>query len=351
MSLIKGLGNFFALDIGSSAVRVVQLSHQGGGWVLQKFAYVPIDEKTAVGGTTATGGVNRLGEAIMTAIGQSGIKDKDVILGISSSKTFATVIDVQDMPEAELNNAIKYQIDQYVPMNIDEAKVDWAVLGSSRQDNKKKEVLITSVAKKHIEDRLEFVEELGLNVVAAEPDGIAVARATLPSGLSDARLILDIGESNADLIITFLDNPRLVRSIPTGVNSLVKAIMQNLNVSNEQARQFLLKFGFMSDKLEGQIIRSVSPVMENFANEVVKSIKFFQGRYPDVPIGGLLVSGFAAIIPQFSDFIATKTGVPTAIANPWQRVKVSNLAQQQLAPYAFEFATVLGLAQRMGDKK
>ena len=350
MSVIKGLGNFFALDIGSSVVRVAQLTRHGGGWVLQKFAYVPIDEKTALSGSATSGGANRLGEAIMTALGQSGIKDKDVVLGISSSKTFATVIDVQDMPEAELNNAIKYQIDQYIPMNIDEAKVDWAVLGYSRQDNKKKEVLLTSVSKKYIEDRLEFVESLGLNVIAAEPDGIAVARATLPSGLSDARLILDIGESNADLIITFLENPRLVRSIPTGVNSLVKSIMQNLNVSNEQARQFLLKFGLMPDKLEGQVVRSVSPVVENFANEVVKSIKFFQGRYPEVPIGGLLLSGFAAVIPQFSDFITAQTGVPATIANPWQRVKVSDLAQQQLTPYAFEFATVIGLAQREGSK-
>src|SRR5690606_21445687 len=98
----------------------------------------------------------RLGEVIMTAVGQSGIKDKNVIIGLPSNKTFTTVIEVPSMPEAELRNTIKYQVDQYIPMAVNEAKVDWALLGTSLHDPKQLEVLVASTAISYAEERLEF---------------------------------------------------------------------------------------------------------------------------------------------------------------------------------------------------
>src|SRR5690606_25056673 len=107
-------------------------------------------------------------------------------------KTFNTVVEVPVMPENELRSTLKYQIDQYIPMAVNEAKVDWALLGASLHDPKMQEVLIASTANEYAEDRLEFVEGLGLNVIAAEPDPLAMIRSLLPVGVSDARLIIDV---------------------------------------------------------------------------------------------------------------------------------------------------------------
>ena len=345
MALIKGLGDFFALDIGTNAVRVVQLSASGPeNWSLQHYGYAPVDEK--VTSSNSAEGMRRLGEVIMTAVGQSGIREKNVVIGMPSSKTFTTVIDVPTMPGSELKNTIKYQIDQYIPMAISEAKVDWALLGQSLHDPKQQEVLLASTSNAYAEERLEFIEGLGFNVIAAEPDSIAMVRSLLPNGINDARLILDMGERSTDLAITFGGSPRLVRSIPTGLGSLIKAAVQNLNVQEDQARQFILKFGLAPDRLEGQVYRSIESTLDNFAAELVKSIKFFQTRYPNTPVGGILLSGFSAIVPQFGAYITAKTGVVSSVANPWQRVKVAQSDQQQLGSIASEFATVIGLAQR-----
>jgi len=349
MALLKGVGNFFALDIGTNAIRVVQLTPSGSdGWVLQHYGYAPVDEKTSSSDSAESR--RRLGEIIMSAIGQSGIKDKNVVIGLPSSKTFNTVIDIPMMPEAELKNTIKYQIDQYIPMSIDEAKVDWALLGQSLHDPTKQEVLLSSTANAFAEDRLEFIEALGLNVIAAEPDPLAMIRSLLPSGVKDARLIIDVGEQSTDLAITFGDSPRLVRTIPMGIKSLVKAAVQNLNVQDDQARQFILKFGLAPDRLEGQVYRAIEGTLDNFASELTKSIKFFQTHYPNTPVGGILLSGFGAAIPQFGAYVTAKTGVQSTLANPWQRVKVGQSDQQQLAAIASEFATVIGLAQRRNNK-
>ena len=345
MALLKGVGSFFALDIGTNAVRVVQLSPTGtDSWTLQHYGYAPVDEKTSASDSPESR--RRLGEIIMTAIGQSGIKEKDIVIGLPSSKTFTTVIDVPMMGEAELRSTIKYQVDQYIPMSVDEAKVDWALLGQSLHDAKQQEVLLASTSNTFAEERLEFIESLGLNVIAAEPDPIAMIRSLLPSGIKDARLIIDVGEQSTDLAITFGDTPRLVRTIPTGIRSLIKAAVQNLNVQDDQARQFILKFGLAPDRLEGQVYRAIEGTLDNFAAELVKSIKFFQTRYPNTPVGGILLSGFGAVVPQFGEYVTAKTGVPSSVANPWQKVRVAQPDQQKLGTIASEFATVIGLAQR-----
>ena len=340
-----GVGDFFALDIGTNAVRVVQLAPAGpDGWSLVHFGYAPLDEKTS--SSSSPESQRKLGEIIMTAVGQSGIKTKNVVVGLPSNKTFTTVIEVPIMPDNELRNTIKYQVDQYIPMAVNEAKVDWASLGTSLHDPKMQEVLIASTANAYAEERLEFVESLGLNVIGAEPDPLAMIRSLLPAGIPDARLIIDVGEQSTDLAITFGDAPRLVRTIPTGVRSLVKAAVQNLNVQEDQARQFILKFGLAPDRLEGQVYRAIESTLDGFATELTKSIKFFQTRYPSTPVGGIMLSGYGAIVPGFPEYVSSKVGVPSAIANPWQKVRVSQADQQQLAPVASQFATAIGLAQR-----
>ena len=345
MTLLKGVGDFFALDIGTNAVRVVQLTNSGPDtWTLAHYGYAPVDVKTTAASSKES--EHRLGEIIMTAIGQSGIKTKNVAIGLPSQKTFTTVIDVPVMPESELRSTIKYQIDQYIPMAIDEAKVDWALLGQSAHNPQQQEVLLASTANAYAEERLEFVEGLGLNVIAAEPDPIAMIRSLLPAGITDGRLIIDVGELSTNLVITYNDSPRLVRTIPTGLYSLVKAAVQNLNVQEDQARQFIVKFGLAPDRLEGQVYRAVEGVLEGFAAELVKSIKFFQTRYPNTPVGGILLSGYASVIPKFGEYVTAKTGVASQQANPWQKVRVAQGDQQQLTAIATEFATAVGLAQR-----
>ena len=171
-------------------------------------------------------------------------------------------------------------------------------------------------------------------------------RSLLPAGVPDGRLIVDMGETSTNLAITYGDAPRLVRTIPVGLSTLLKATVQNLNVQEDQARQFILKFGLAPDRLDGQVLRALDSTLENFVGELMKSVKFFQTRYPNVSVGGIMISGFTASIPRFNEYIASKLNITVTPANPWQKVRVSQNDQQQLAPIMNEFATVVGLAQR-----
>lgn len=348
MAILKGVGDFFGLDIGTSAVRVVQLASSGQGkWTLRHYGHAPIDIKTALGDTPEAR--QRLGEVIMTVVGQSGIKTKNVAINLPANKSFVTVVDVAGASEAELKSTIKYQLDQFIPMSADEAKVDWVMLGQSLHDPSQQEVLLASTSSTYAEERLELIEGLGFDVIAAEPDTIAMIRSIHTPGAKDAQVIIDIGEQSINVAITYGDVPRLVRTIPNGLSTLIHAVVQGLGVQEDQARQFVLKFGLMPDKLEGQIVHVLDNTLDGFASELSKSVKFFQTRYPSLAVGNVLLSGYASSIPQLDQYFTNKLGIQASVANPWHRVAVPT-NDQQLAAIASEFSVAVGLAERENTK-
>ena len=344
MKGISSVGDFCALDIGTTAVRVVQLSRSGDMWTLVKYASVPLDIKIAT--SDAVEDQRKLAETITTAVGQSGVHTRNVVLGIPSSRMFATVVDLPAMPATELASTIKYQAEQFIPMSIDEAKIDWAVVGKSPKDPTKNEVLIASVANSFSEQRLDLVEGLGFNVLAIEPDPLALCRSLLPVGVANAHLLLDIGDFSSDLVMTLGDSPRLIRSIPTGFRSFTKAVAQNLNIQEQQAAQFLMKFGVDPSKLEGQVARAIDSTLDQFSAELIKSVKFFQTKYTGISIDSMMLSGYSSSIPMLSEYLSGKVGLPAQLATPWQRVRVAASDQTALQPISTQFAVVVGLAQK-----
>jgi len=344
MKLFSSVGEFFALDIGTTAVRVVQLRRSGDAWNLVKYGSAPVDIKVA--SSDAPEDQKRLGEVITNLVSQAGITERNVVVGIPSSKMFATVVDLPNLPAQELASTIKYQAEQFIPMSIDEAKIDWAVLGKSLRDPQKNEVLLASVANKFSEARLDLVESVGLNVVALEPDSLALTRSLVQPTNQDAMMIVDFGDFSTDLVAVLGGSPRLIRSIPVGLQTLVKAATQNLNIDATQATQFITKFGLHPDRLEGQILKSLDATLDQFVVEINKSVKFFQSRYPNISLKYLLLSGYTLSIPAFGEYVAGKTGIQTVAGNAWGNVRYSPNLRDNLMQLAPQFAVAVGLAER-----
>ena len=348
MSLLHGVGDFFALDIGTNSIRMIQLSGNAEkGWTLDKFAYVPVDQKITKDDSET--GKRKLGEIILGAREQAGIKTKNIAIGLPARKTYTAIIEVPNAPQRELTQTVKYEADQYVPMSVDEAKIDFAVLGISPNDAKKAEILLSSTDNAYAESVMESVEQLGLNVIAQEPEPIAMVRALAPVGVQDARMIIDLGETSTDLVVMYQGSPRLVRSIPGGLLSFVRTVENSLKVRDDQARQFILKFGLAQDKLEGKVFEALKSTLEGFAMEMTKSVRFFQNRYVGAQVGGIVLSGFSGIIPFMAEYIEMQTGVATTQGNPWQYVKVTPAQQQMLLPVASDFAVAIGLAEMSNE--
>lgn len=344
MSILSGVSDFFGLDIGTSAIRLVELRGRGPVKALSRYAYAPIESKIALSDSKAD--QQKLVGAVRDLVAQSRIATRNVAVGIPSQRVFTTVVDIDRLPPAEMAKTIRYQADSLIPTPVNESKIDWAVIGDSPKDVSKVEVLLTSVTNEFVETRLDLLEAIGLNVVAFEPDNLALTRAILAPDATLPQMVLDIGQKSTDLVIAMNGAARLTRAIPTGSEAIIRAAMQNLNIDEQQAQQFVFKFGLNKDKLEGQIFQAISGTVDLLIGEIEKSIKFFQTRYGEAKMDRIIVTGGASALPEFPLYIANKFGISVEIGNAWRNVSFSPEKQNELLAVSNHFGVAAGLAER-----
>jgi len=344
MSILSGVSGFFGLDIGTTGIRLVELRTTGTTKTLVKYAYVPVDSKLTQSDSKVD--QQNLAKIIANLVAEAHLTTKNVAVGLPSSRVFTTIADFDHLPENELNKALAYQADALIPTPPAESKIDWALLGDSPTDKTKEEVLISSVPNSFIEQRLDMIESVGLNVIAFEPDNLALPRAIVPAGTTQPQLILNMGQLTTDLVMTMGDAPRLTRSIPTGLDAIVRSAQQNLNVDEKQAQQFVYKFGVSKEKLEGQVYQAIVSTIDLLVSEIDKSIKFFQARYLNTAIERIIVTGGASTIPEFPLYLANKFSLNVEIGNAWRNVTFAPERQNELLAVSNQFSVAVGLAER-----
>lgn len=344
MSILSGVSSFFGLDIGTTGIRLVELRGTGATKTLVKYAYVPVDSKIVQ--SDAKSDQQKLTQILSSLVSEAKLATRNVAVGLPSSRVFTTVADMDRLPTNELGKALMYQADSLIPTPPAESKIDWALLGDSPKDKTKVEVLISSVPNNFIEQRLDMIESIGLNVISFEPDNLALPRAVIPAGTVAPQLVLDMGNLTTDLVITLGDAPRLTRSIPTGTEAIVRAAQQNLGIDDNQAQQFVYKFGVSKDKLEGQVYQAIVSTIDLLVSEIDKSIKFFQARYPEQKLERITVTGGASAIPEFPLYLANKFGMNVEIGNAWRNVAFSADRQNELLAVSNQFSVAVGLAER-----
>src|SRR6185369_12449074 len=126
MGLLTGVSSFFGLDIGTTAIRVVQL--RGGGAVkgLLRYAYIPVDSRLVLSDSKTD--QQHLAQIVKELVEQSGMGTRNVAVGIPSQRVFTAVVDFDRLPAGELAKAIRYQADSLIPTPLDKSKIDWAVI-------------------------------------------------------------------------------------------------------------------------------------------------------------------------------------------------------------------------------
>jgi len=344
MSLLSGVSSFFGLDIGTTAIRVVQLHGSGQLKSLVRYAYVPVDSKIVMSDSKAD--QQRLAQVIKELVDQAHLSTRNVAVGVPSQRVFTAVVDFDRLPPNELSKAIRYQADSLIPTPLEKSKIDWVVIGDSPKDKTKVEVLLSSVENDFVEQRLDLLESIGLDVVAFEPDNLALTRALISAEGVQPQMVLDIGSKSTDLVVTMNGAPRLTRSIPTGAEAIVRSAAQNLNIDDKQARQFVFKFGMGKDKLEGRIYEAIISTVDLLTSEIDKSIKFFQSRYVETPVSRIVVTGGASALPEFPLYLANKFGIEVEIGNAWRNVSFAPERQNELLAVSNHFGVAAGLAER-----
>lgn len=335
--------NYFGLDLGNSSIKVAQLRELHGRPTLVTYGDMDIPENLLASDSEVD--QDKVAEMVKQLANDAGVSSKNAIAALPSSSSYTAIINTPKLAEKELEESISYQADKYIPIPADQAKIDWAVIGENT-DTEELSVLIVAAPNNIATKYLNIVQKAGFELLALEINALALARSLTVPDTTGAVVVIDIGTLGTDIVLLKGQVPQLVRTVSVGSKSLRRVISQNLGLDETQSDQFMKKFGLQQDKLEGQVFKTLKPVMDHVVEEIVKSMKYFQEKNPDVKIEKLVMTGGTSALPGLPLYMANSTQLTVEIGNPWMNISYPTDIQQNLAGLSLSYSTVLGLALR-----
>ncbi|HLG21901.1 MAG TPA: type IV pilus assembly protein PilM [Candidatus Manganitrophaceae bacterium] len=347
--------DLIGLDIGSGAIKLVQLKQSGKGYHLQKFGVKPLDPELIVDGTVMDAG--RVVSAIKDLLAEQAVKVKDVALSVSGHSVIVKKINLPVMAEDELEESIKWEAEQYIPFDINDVNIDFHILRTPEHQEAKDqmEVLLVAVKKDKLTEYTTLVTEAGLNPVVVDVDAFTLENmfgVNYDVREGEIVALVNIGASVMNINILKSGTFAFTRDISIGGNRYNETIQREFNVNYEQAEKAKRK-----EAVEGIDPEALSNIINNLnmeiSSEVIRSFDYFKTTSTNENIDRILISGGASKIPNLLSSLSDKSGAPVEIANPFSKVEISKKLFdpqyiQEMAPLA---AVGVGLAiRRVGDR-
>ena len=347
--------DLIGLDIGSGAIKLVQLKESKRGYQLQKFGVKALDPELIVDGTVMDAG--RVVSCIKELLEEQSVKVKDVALSVSGHSVIVKKNNLPVMSEEELEESIKWEAEQYIPFDINDVNIDFHILGAGDPQEVKDQmaVLLVAVKKDKLTEYTTLVTEAGLNPVIVDVDAFTLENmfgVNYDVREGEIVALVNIGASVMNINILKGGTFAFTRDISIGGNRYNETIQREFNVNYETAERAKRK-----EAVEGIDPAALSNIINNLnmeiSSEVTRSFDYFKTTSTNENIDRILLSGGASKLPDLLTHLAEKSGAPVEMTNPFNKIeipdKLFDLQQiQEMAPFA---AVGVGLAiRRFGDR-
>lgn len=326
------------LDIGLTAVKVLQLSKSGGSIQVERYAVVAVGKE--VSNDNGVVSKDHIIMAIKEAMKKSGIKTKKVCASISNSMAITKILKYEStLNDKEIGNEIEMEAGKYIPYPLSEVNLDYTVLGPVANNPDLVNVLLIASKSENIDNISDLIIDAGLIPTIIDVDAYAVARAfelvatRLPGqGKNKVIGILDIGSALSTL--TILDNGNIVyaREQTFGSQHLLDEIQNIYSLTYDEAilalRYETLPKDFYPEVLE--------PFKQSVAQQVSRFCQFFfsAGEYNSIDY--IFLTGGCASIFGLDNAIQNKLQIKTFVANPFYEMIISPAVNKE----EFEYETM-----------
>jgi type IV pilus assembly protein PilM len=355
MALFAKPKTVVGLDIGSSAVKAVELKRSGKGYKVTAFGAEPIPPDAIVDGAIIDAG--SVADAIRRVFeGKKAFKSKEVCGSLSGNAVIVKKITLPVMTETELAESIYWEAEQYIPFDIQDVNLDYQILdpGTGPNSRGSMDVLLVAAKKEKISDYTNVISQAGRTPVVIDVDAFALQNAfEVNYGLDAAKVVvlLNAGASAINVNILQGDQSVFTRDISIGGNAYTEAVQKELDLPFESAEQ--LKKGIPVD---GATYEEAQPVLhavtENVLLEIQKTFDFFKASASTDQIDRIMLSGGASRVDGFRQMLQERFNAPVEEFDPFRTVTWDSkkLAGEpaDMAPTA---AVAVGLALRkVGDR-
>jgi type IV pilus assembly protein PilM len=343
------------LDIGSSAVKMVELKPAGKAYKVTAFGSEPIPPDSIVDGAIIDG--TAVADAIRRLFDSRNVKGRDVAASLSGNAVIVKKITLPMMTEAELGESIFWEAEQYIPFDIQDVNLDYQVLDTGGASGAKgtMDVLLVAAKKEKIADYTGVIAQAGRQAVVVDVDAFALQNAyEVNYGIEPGSVVvlLNAGASAININIINGDQSVFTRDISIGGNAYTEALQKELSLPFEAADA--LKQGA---DVEGASYEDARPVLravtENVMLEIQKTFDFFKATAASDRIDRIVISGGASRAEGFAELLAERFESSVEPFDPFRRVgfdagKFGVVDVTGVAPTA---AVAVGLAlRRVGDR-
>jgi len=343
------------LDIGSSAVKAVELKPAGKGFRVVALASEPVPPDSIVDGAIIDGAA--VADAIRRLFENKAFKTKEVAASLSGNAVIVKKISLPVMTEAELSESIYWEAEQYIPFDIQDVNIDYQILdpGTGPDSKGTMDVLLVAAKKEKIADYTGVIAQAGRVPVVVDVDAFALQNAYEANyGLDPeaVTVLLNAGASAININILCGDQSVFTRDISVGGNAYTEAVQKELNLTFESAEQ--LKKG---EPVEGHTFEEAQPILQAMTDsvllEIQKTFDFFKASATSDRIDRVLLSGGASRVDGFQKALEDRFATVIEPFNPFQKVAFDPGKLGIANPDAMLPATAVavGLAlRRAGDR-
>ena len=342
------------LDIGSSAVKAVELKPAGKGYRVTGFGTEPLPQDSIVDGAIIDAAA--VADAIRRLFEGRGLKTKDVAASLSGNAVIVKKISLPIMSESELAESIYWEAEQYIPFDIQDVNLDYQILdkGDAASGGGTMDVLLVAAKKEKIADYTGVIAQAGRSAVVVDVDAFALQNAyEVNYGIDPGAVIvlLNAGASATNINILQGDQSVFTRDISIGGNAYTESLQRELNLPFETADA--LKRGLHSDGATYEDARPVlRAVTENVMLEIQKTFDFFKATAASDKIDRIMLSGGACRAEGFTEMLTERFAAPVEAFDPFKRVAFdAKRFQTDPADIAPTVAVAVGLGlRRVGDR-
>lgn len=342
------------LDIGSSAVRVAEVDVRRTPPTVLKFAQLMLPPGSVRDGEIEN--ESAVAEKLVELWKLAGFKSRDVIVGVANQHVVVRQIEMPYMEEAELEKSLAFQVQEQLPIPVDEAILDFQVLGTTTDADGQKmmRILLVAAERAMVETMLRTLRAANLTPAVVDLVPLALTRTLgsdsggfAPVHQSDERgaeAIVDIGAGITNIVIHEDGMPRFVRILVAGGQQVTEAVVAATSVTIEEAEASKRQAAYGG--VPEEVVRVVSSKMKSILDEIQGSLDYYSAQADAAPLSRVVVTGGGSKMPDLPSRLATLVDVPVETGHPLAGCKLGDLGltPQQIADVEALVAVPVGLA-------
>ncbi len=334
----------FGLDIGIDVMKVVALSKKGDKLFLNSAAFAPSPRPGILSESAID--LENVADTVMSLCKQASISLRSADISIPQSQVYSKIIEMPKLSDRELAAALAYEMDQYIPLPLDQVRIDWQVLSEfSQNDETKINVLIIAASHSLLEKYEKILSFAKIHSESIETEIVSVQRALAPklSGPTPT-MLLHLGSSSLDLSVVRAGMLEMIYTIGLGGLAICRGISVDLGKSPGDLDHLEFLYSLTQDVFASGQAKSLVPIMDSILGDIRKAILAYRNKYTQA-IDKIILSGEYAHIPGIAPYLSEELSVEVSLANPWVAQSIENVPQE-LTLRAAGFTVVVGLSLR-----